>query len=287
MDKQRPEKEPIMATKLDNALKGQLSDQLAEVYRVTSNGTRDFSNVRKALQDIIEGKFPEIKPPEAAITHVLAKQPTWYVPLEQQLKQVQAFNAALDWGFQDSDFPAPPGFRPSDPNEVLLLVVSLPVKGRKPGLHRTFDELWNLIEAPDGYEKWRWDELKATTKLLRQTSGYIHTPGIRWVVFNPNAYHGKSPRKALELSKADNVQLAGTEVLMAALLFPDWATSWNGNTSQWPNLSGLQFNYDGDSTDWSDVPYLRRWDGARQLRLHARWADFSHVIWSSPSVREC
>lgn len=264
-----------------------ITSQHNEIVKRVGNGSLDPTAVKRALQDIIEGKFPEIKLPKAAITHVLAKQPSWYVSPEDQLKKVKAFNAALDWGFQDSDFPAPPGFRPSDPNEVLLLVASLPVKGRKPGLHRTFDELWNLIEAPDGYEKWRWDELKATTKLLRQTSGYIHTPGIRWVVFNPNAYHGKSPRKALELSKADNVQLAGTEVLMAALLFPDWATSWNGNTSPYPNLSGLQFNYDGDSTDWSGVPDLNRWDDVRQLELNADWADSSFDYWSSPSVREC
>ena len=71
MDKQRSEKEPIMATKLNNSQKGQLSDQLAEVYRVASNGTRDFSDVRRALQAIIEGKFPEIPTnPPSGLTRV-------------------------------------------------------------------------------------------------------------------------------------------------------------------------------------------------------------------------
>lgn len=261
-----------------------ITAQHNEIVKRVGNGSLDPDNVRKALQDIIEGKFPEIKPPKAAITHVLAKQPTWYVSAVEQLKKVMAFNAALDWGFQDSDFPAIPGYRPSDPNEVLMLAVSLPPKGRKSGLHRTFDELWNLIEAPDGYTKYRWDELKATTKLLRQAPGYSHTPGIRWVVFDPNAYRGKSPEAALKQSKIDSVQLAGLEVLMAALLFPTWTTSWNGGSSPYPNMSALQFYW---NSDWSHVPFLNRWDGLRQLKLHADWADGSYDDWSSPSVREC
>ncbi len=261
-----------------------ITAQHNEIVKRVGNGSLDPDNVRKALQDIIEGKFPEIKLPKAAITHVLAKQPSWYVSPEDQLKKVKAFNAALDWGFVTENIPAIPGSWQHNPNEVLMLAVSLPPKGRKSGLHHTFDELWNLIEAPDGYTKWRWEELKATAKLLRQAPGYDYTPGIRWVVFNPNAYHGKSPEAALKQSKEDSVQLAGLEVLMAALLFPTWTTSWNGGSSPYPNMSALQFYW---NSRWSVVPYLCRWVGSRQLRLHADWAGYAYGGWSSPSVTEC
>lgn len=261
-----------------------ITAQHNEIVKRVGNGSLDPDNVRKALQDIIEGKFPEIKLPKAAITHVLAKQPSWYVSPEDQLKKVKTFNAALDWGFVTENIPAIPGSWQHNPNEVLMLAVSLPPKGRKSGLHRTFDELWNLIEAPDGYTKYRWDELKATTKLLRQAPGYNHTPGIRWVVFNPNAYHGKSPEAVLKQSKIDNAQLAGLEVLMATLLFPTWATSWNGDSSPYPNMSALQFYW---NSGWSRVPYLDRWDVARRLELRAHWAVGSREDFASPSVREC
>lgn len=40
-------------------------------------------------------------------------------------------------------------------------------------------------------------------------------------------------------------------------------------------------------TDWSNVPYLNRWDDDRQLKLNDNWADNRNVNWSSPSVRDC
>lgn len=268
-------------TNVTDEVLGKIARQQHDLFRRVREGSLDAEFVSRGIQDIIEGK---VAPATAAITHVLAKQPAWYVSPAEQLKKVEALNAALDWGFVTKNIPAIPGYRPSDPNEVLMLAVSLPPKGRKSGLYHTFDELWNLIEAPDGYTKWRRDELKATSKLLRQAPDYDYTPGIRWVVFNPNAYHGKSPEAALDASKADGVDLAGVEVLMAALLFPDWIASWNGTDSPFPNLSGLQFYWDAG---WSDVPYLDRWGGDRRLGLYAHWADDRSDRWASPSVREC
>ena len=40
-------------------------------------------------------------------------------------------------------------------------------------------------------------------------------------------------------------------------------------------------------TDWSNVPYLNRWDDDRQLKLNDNWADNRNDNWSSPSVRDC
>ena len=41
-------------------------------------------------------------------------------------------------------------------------------------------------------------------------------------------------------------------------------------------------------TDWSNVPYLNRWDSRpAQLKLNDNWADNRNDNWSSPSVRDC
>jgi hypothetical protein len=40
-------------------------------------------------------------------------------------------------------------------------------------------------------------------------------------------------------------------------------------------------------TDWSNVPYLNRWDDNRQLKLNANWADNDNSNFASPSVRDC
>ncbi len=257
-----------------------ITAQHNEIVKRVVNGSLDIDNVRKALQDIIQGKFPEkmIPPVIASGAH------SWYVSPEQQLKHVRDLIATHGWGFSDTDFPSIPEFKLRTETEVLLLCVYLPAKGSKPGVLRTFDELWDAYESPTGYSKWRWPEFKATAKLLRQAPGYYHTPGIHWVAFDPNTYHGLSPEAALKQSKIDGVVLAGVEGLMANLLFPTWATSWDGNKSPYPWLSGLQFNW---NSNWSDSVYLYRWADVRQVRVLAGWSGGVDSRFGSPSVREC
>ena len=40
-------------------------------------------------------------------------------------------------------------------------------------------------------------------------------------------------------------------------------------------------------TDWSNVPYVNRWDDDRQLKLNDNWAGNANDYWASPSVRDC
>lgn len=260
-----------------------ITAQHNEIVKRVGNGSLQPDDVRRALQNIIEGKFVEPRG-ITVVTSVLVKQPSWYVSPERQLERVIQLNAERRWVLSMSDVRPILEFTPRTETEVLLLTICLPTLGRKSGLHRTFDELWNTIDEPQSYTKWRCDELKSDSNHLRLAPGHKHTPGIRWVAFDPNAYHGLSPEAALEQSKTDGLQLAGTEVLMAALLFPTWATSWDGKSSPYLNLSGLQFYW---VTDWSRVPYLYRWNDAHRLRMHASWAGNVGGRWSSPSVREC
>jgi hypothetical protein len=258
-----------------------ITAQHNEIVKRVGNGSLDPDNVRKALQRIIEGKFFDQLPAPVAASGT----PSWYVLPEQQLERVAQLNTDLKWGFGNvADLAVPEDFVPRTSTEVLMLNICLPRRDKQSGLHRTFDELWSLIQAPQGYSKYRWDALKATAKLLRQAPGYSHDVEVGWIALDPNAYHGLSPEAALEQSKNNGVRLAGTEVLMAALLFPDWVSSWNGTTNPYPNLSGIQFYW---NSGWSSVPYLDRWGDDRRLRLRARRADGSHAYWASPSVREC
>jgi hypothetical protein len=263
-----------------------ITAQHNEIVKRVANGSLDAEQVKDSLQAIIEKREPR------GITIATSHQrfqsessmPDWYVSPEQQLERVTQLNRQRDWGFEESDFPAIPEGASLRDGEVLLLCVYLPTKGRKSGLYRTIDELWDAYEAPSRYIKRRWSELKAEPKLVRQAPGYTYTPGIRWVVFNPNSYHGKSPEQALELAKQDNVQLAGVEGLMANLLFPAWATSWNGTSGPYPWLTGLQYK---DQADWSLSLCFYRWDDDRQVNFSAHWSDFVFSVFGSPSFREC
>ena len=40
-------------------------------------------------------------------------------------------------------------------------------------------------------------------------------------------------------------------------------------------------------TDWSNVPYLNRWDDNRKVNFNANWADNVNSEFGSPSFREC
>lgn len=223
---------------------------------------------------------------KAIQAEVKVSLPTWYLSPEQQLECVNQLNVERNWGFSDSDFPSvPEHFVPRTPTEVLMLAVYLPpLWGKVDGLQRTFDELWDLVQVPQGSTKYRWNELESDSKHLGVAFGHAYEPGIRWVAFDPNAFHGKSPQRALQLAEIDNPYLAGVEILMAALLFPTWPTGWNGDSSPFPNLSGLQLYGRADSRL---VPYLGwRRDGC-QLRLDAIMAGNVHASWASPTVREC
>lgn len=209
-----------------------------------------------------------IKEPSLASAMYVAIQPTvtavqtsWYVSPEQQLARAHQLwpNAVL---------PEPPKeFTPRTKSEVLLLHVP-----------DSFDSLWDKVDAPMGYTKYRWDGVKANKRNLRLSPNKREYTEPVWLAFDPE--HGKGERLDSFWGQAD---IAASEVFSALIQFPDWSLAWFNGASA-PNLSGYQLKYD---TDWSNVPYLNRWDDDRQLELGDRWADDRNGSWSSPSVREC
>ena len=209
-----------------------------------------------------------IKEPSLASTMYVAIQPkavaslpSWYVLPEQQLARARQLwpNAVL---------PEPPAeFTPRTKSEVLLLHVP-----------DTFDCLWDKVVAPEGYTKYRWEGVKADKRNLRLAPNKVEFATAVWLAFDPE--RGKGERPDSFWGQADT---AASEVFSALIQFPEWPLAWFNGASA-PNLSGYQLKYDGN---WSDVPYLGRWDDVRQLELNGLWAGLRDGLWSSPSVREC
>lgn len=228
-----------------------ITSQHNEIVKRVGNGSLDPAAVKRALQDIIEGKLPTLT----------WNPPTWWRTPEQQLDRARQLwpNAVL---------PEPPKeFTPRTKSEVLLLHVP-----------DTFDSLWDKVVAPTGYTKYRWEGVKADKRNLRLSPNKREYTEPVWLAFDPE--HGPGARPDSFWGQTD---VAASEVFSALIQFPEWPLAWFNGASA-PNLSGYQLKYDGS---WSRVPYLRRWDDGRQLGLHDLWAGNRNDLWSSPSVREC
>lgn len=228
-----------------------ITSQHNEIVKRVGNGSLDPVAVKRALQDIIEGKLPTLT----------WNPPTWWRTPEQQLERARQL-------WPDAVLPEPPKeFTPRTKSEVLLLHVP-----------DSFDSLWDKAIAPTGYTKYRWEGVKAGKRNLRLSPNKREYTQPVWLAFDPE--HGKGERPDSFWGQAD---IAASEVFSALIQFPEWPLAWFNGASA-PNLSGYQLKYDAD---WSSVPCLSRRGGGRQLRLGVDWADGRNDVWSSPSVREC
>lgn len=228
-----------------------ITSQHNEIVKRVGNGSLDPVAVKRALQDIIEGKFiaPAWNPP------------TWWCTPEQQLDRARQL-------WPGRELPEPPKeFTPRTKSEVLLLHVP-----------DTFDNLWNLVDAPTCYTKYRGEDVKSDKRNLRLAPNKVEFAQPVWLAFDPE--RGKGERPDSFWGQADT---AASEVFSALIQFPEWSLAWFNGASA-PNLTGYQLKYDGN---WSLVPYLFRRDDDRQLRLNVFWAGDRAGLWSSPSVREC
>ena len=231
-------------------LVGIVAQQKEIVVRV-GNGSLDPTSVKRALQDIIEGKLPTLT----------WNPPTWWRTPEQQLERARQL-------WPGRELPEPPeGFTPRTKSEVLLLHVP-----------DTFDSLVAPIIDGVGYTKYRWEGVKADKRNLRLSPNKREYTEPVWLAFDPE--HGKGERPDSFWGQAD---IAASEVFSALIQFPEWSLAWFNGASA-PNLSGYQLKYDGN---WSSVPFLSRWVVVRRLELHGSWAGYRDGDWSSPSVREC
>lgn len=230
-----------------------ITAQHNEIVKRVGNGSLDPTSVKRALQDIIEGRLP---------AGADWNPPSWWRTPEQQLERARQLwpNAVL---------PEPPKeFTPRTKSEVLLLHAP-----------DTFDNLWNLVVAPEGYTKYRWESVKSDKRNLRLAPNKREYTQPVWLVFDPERGEGERPDTFW--GQAD---CAASEVFSALIQFPEWSLAWFAGSSA-PNLTGYQLKYDDEI--WWGVPHLIRWDDDRQLKLGDEGANFRFNDWSSPSVREC
>jgi hypothetical protein len=250
----------------------------AEVVKRVKTGSLTIEAALAGTQGILDKIYPGHN----------TQNPTWYVSPEEQI----ARNAVLflqhpQWGFSVDDIPPiPAGFVPQTKTEVLMLAIYLPKKGKIAGVQRTFDELYGCLEAPVGFEKWRWPDLKSDAEHLRLLDGRKHRPGIRWVAFDPFAnWNPRSGRKVEDLWATCGKSLAASEGFDALRLFPA-LREMDGKNFPHFDLAGYQVTWDGARKAWADCPYVCRLVDDRQMKLSASWADGVYRIFSAPTVRE-
>ncbi len=241
---------------------------MASFYDTTVGQQVEFQRVLASAGFTDSDIARVIREPNLASTMYVAIQPkavatvaSWYVSPEQQLARARRLwpNAVL---------PEPPKeFTPRTKSEVLLLHVP-----------DSFDSLWDKVDAPTGYTKYRWDSVKSDKRNLRLAPNKVEYTEPVWLAFDPE--RGKGERPDSFWGQAD---LAASEVFSALIQFPEWSLAWFNGASA-PNLSGYQLKYDGS---WSREPYLSRRDDDRRLGLVGYWAGGRGGHWSSPSVREC
>ena len=219
---------------------------------MTNIAKLSFGELQRFVQTLHGAGFTEedatriIKEPNLAFVmyaaiqpKLVASVPSWYVSPEQQLERARQLWPRLA-------FPEPPrDFVPTTDTEVLLLHVP-----------ETFDGLWNKVNAPEGYTKWRSDYVKDSKKTLRLAPNKVEYTEPVWLAFDPEYGKGIAPNQLW-----GQPNLAASEVLSALIQFSDWSLSWFNGASA-PNLAGYQIG-----TGWSGVPGLDRRGADRQLLL--------------------
>lgn len=227
-----------------------ITGQYNEIVKRVGNGSLDPAAVKRAFQDIIEGKLPI----------PTWNPPTWWRTPEQQLTRARQL-------WPHTVLPEPPkGFAPRTKSEVLLLHVP-----------SSFDDLWNEVVAPTGYTKCMSTDIATSKRYLRFSPKKREYTGPAWIAFDPEHGRGKCPN-----SSWGEVNIAASEVFSALIQFPEWPLAWFNDASA-PNLSGYRLKDDGVPY----VPYLTLQRADSKFKLDMRWAGLWDNAWSSPSVREC
>ena len=238
---------------------GGLTAQHNEIIRRVVNGSLSPISVKRALQGIIEG---------------VVKAPSVVEQVERQLAAWKNIGVAISdeqWKhiLQQADV-----FEPVTDSDEPLVTGGFGYANPK----AVVNKLFGAFTPPDGYTKYNYIE----GAKLRYAPGMRPTGGLRLVHFDPNAYAGLSPEAALKAAKQASLWLAGIEVLEHLVLNPQAGLTWDGKLCYYPNLSGLQCEYDAD---WSFVPYVYR--SGSEFYLDSSDADSADPFWSSPVVREC
>jgi hypothetical protein len=208
-----------------------------------------------------------------------------FVPLEEQLDNVQRWNEERDWGFGPDDFESVDLWpeRHHDPLVTDVIAVYLPGNDALDGVRRTCDELWNVV-ADQHPNAWCWDEKCWDKNLIgikqvRLLYGIVHRPGIRRVTIDLGAHWDLvHPTRSIDVRSKES---AHAEVLAVAAHCPTWLRAMDGVRVPYALLSGYQVTL-VEQESWRRLPCLS-WNESREtVSLTAHWADIYGPRWSSP-----
>lgn len=266
-----------MGTKLNHEQKGILDDQLLALRSKTADGIREFGYVREGLQLIIDGQL-KLPGMNSALPSCFQVSP------EELLERQRQINTDYKRGLEASAFkPYKGDFVPSSPTAFLLPGATYSENvGRDFELHA--EVIQHQFQQP-GRSFYRWDGLKSTSRFLRLAPGIDRrAPGIYWYEFDPFAHWDHQNGHCVsDLWEAKVLNLAASVILDGIMTLPNWVPSMDGVKVPYINLAGYQFRLD---TDWSRVPFVRRWPVGHQLGLYVRTASALNQRWASPSARE-
>jgi len=191
--------------------------------------------------------------------------PNWYRDPAEQVEMFRELNSVHRWGFEKSMIPSVPDRPVSLVDDELLMLNAIMRDARGNAPRRTLTSLWNALQPPRGWRKFRVlphteaDPRELTNEVHMPTNGWLSAnfhrsrlPGVRWVRIRPHGLDrapGWSSVESLNASQGlrsfdrSAYRMAGTEVLMAAVLFPGWLPLMTMESIQIP-LRGLTLDMD-------------------------------------------
>lgn len=239
------------------------------VMKRIENGGLSIEVALDGTQAILDGKFFT-----ATTSSTKLKSVT-----DEQIRAAQMFYSNYGStmpGYLCSDVPEPPIVELRS-DEIMLLYAPLPT------FLETIAAYWQEAKPPTGYTKEQSKELKINEDCLRLLPGTTFDNNIQWVIFNPVANQGRSPKECVD-SDIGAHHLAHVHVLMALYYFKDWAASWNRENSPFPNMTGLQ-SRPNKNCYWNDTPHVHCWESGKQLRLNTSASDVPFGHYCSPTYK--
>ena len=206
-----------------------------------------------------------------------------FLPLDRQLENVRRWNRERSWGFTELDF-LDVELTPTEKDGPLVVDIVCPLlddAASLGGVQRTFEELWQ-VTAEQYPSSWWWGDSHPHRKGVRLLDGITHTPGIRRVTVELDAYW--NPVISVRPLDVRGPRAANAEVLAASAHFPKWVQAMDGKRFPYVWLSGYQVTHP-DYEAWRRLPCLSWNQRHRRINLTDHWADNYEYGWASPLRR--
>lgn len=192
------------------------------------------------------------------------EQLTWWQTPEQQVERAHQL-----WpGREVPDFPR--SYYLNTETELPLLIMP-----------ETFGRLWEMVVAPEGTPKCRYDDIEADGGNLRLVPGRVEYAEPIWLAYDPE--HGRMafPYKLWEQPDLVPI-LAASEVLSAMVMFPGYGAACVRMEASMPMLAGYQLT---GRLKRLHVPSLVIGPPFNKMEFYGADAANSFAYWSAPTVR--